>query len=248
MDIFVPDNSSFNPTLEDGKNYLEELVGEDKKFKLPEELAKGKYVSDQFIEWQKSKIAKLEQELNTRTSFDVLKTELEEIKHRSANPPVHESPPAPTDPNKVDASDLKAAVDKLFAEREQATRAESNLERVGRVMADNFGPEAKSVLQSKAQELGMSLADLQQIAVRSPDALFRIVGANPSASRMTSTPSLPNSTVRLDTPGTVNGASRGASYYQKLRAQDPKRYASSEVEKEMMINLQRLGRDTFYAS
>jgi hypothetical protein len=43
------DQSNSQPTLDENKNYYEELVGEGKKFKDEKELAKGKWIADEYV-------------------------------------------------------------------------------------------------------------------------------------------------------------------------------------------------------
>src|SRR4029450_8159059 len=89
-DLFS-DESDIN--VDPNKNYLEELVGEGKKFKTPEDLARGKAESDSFIERLQKELHGLRNELKSRL-------QLEEVVDRissASKSPISEQPPREPD-------------------------------------------------------------------------------------------------------------------------------------------------------
>ena len=60
-------------------NYLAELVGEGKKFKTVDDLAKGKWNSDSMIETLKAEIATLKAQANSGANVDTLLAEIRKI-------------------------------------------------------------------------------------------------------------------------------------------------------------------------
>src|SRR5688500_15910791 len=65
----------FGSQFDQDKDYFSELVGEDKKFKTPADLARAKAESDAFIERLKQENSGLRNELKTRTTMeDFMKT------------------------------------------------------------------------------------------------------------------------------------------------------------------------------
>lgn len=234
------------PTVDDSIDYVNELVGEGRKFKTVSDMAKGKVLADQYIEDLKRKLDAANQELNKRQSLEEFKTEIEALRRQAADPAPRIDPPVNTEANKVDASNIKSVLDELLTEREARRAAETNLERVDRVFKEQLGDQAKIALQNKAKELGMSVQDLKAIAVRSPDALFRLVGLT-DAPRQPVAPAVPQSTVGIRSNAPVGGA-RGASYYERLRQSDPKKYFTYEIEKQMTFDMQTLGIEKFNAS
>src|ERR1041384_5868536 len=88
------------PEIDESKNYLEELVGENKKFKDVEALAKGKHQADLFVkhltdrmdEMRRDYLA-LQADNNTKARLeDYIKTLREEaISDNRSNPPVNDN-------------------------------------------------------------------------------------------------------------------------------------------------------------
>lgn len=231
------------PTVDPNVDYLEELVGDHKKFKSPQELAKGKFLADQYIEQLRREKDALEQELNTHKGLKSFKDEIKAIKSGTGTEPPRDEDTTPPKKAEVDASDIESVIERLLAKREGTKKAESNLDRVTRVLTEQLGDQAKVALQNKAKEVGLSLSDLQDIGIRSPDALFRMVGVDPDAKKQSFTPTIPGSTVRTES---VTG--KGNSFYEELKRKDWKRYNSPEIEKQMMKDMERLGIEQYYAS
>jgi len=229
-------------TQEDTRDYVAELVGEGKKFKSLPELAKGKYHADIAVEALKKKVDDLQKELSTRTSLESFKTELEKMRNGERQPevPIPDTSKAMLDPN-----DLEAKLEALLAQREARKAAETNNEKVLRVLTEQFGDQAKLVINKKAQELGMSTQDMQALASRSPAALFNLLGVSETRTPGIA-PVIPQSSVQPR--NTPQSAMRGQSYYDRLKASNPKQYFSQETTLAMMKDMETLGMDRFKSS
>ncbi len=226
-DIFdTVDPSELNRKDED-RNYLEELVGEGRKFKSPEDLAKGKFYADQAIDVLKQRLQEAQNELQNRKSLEDFMTEMKTLK-TPVEPEYRVSPDAPK-PVEVD---IESQFEQLFAKREAKQRMESNRDKVTRVLNDHFGDQAKVAINRKAQELGMSLQDLQDLAFRSPSALFNLLGVS-EVPRDRVAPTVPVSTT--STYGSqVNTGMRGRKYYDNLKKTNPKLYDHPDTIGQMM--------------
>ncbi len=231
------------PTNDDDKNYLEELVGENKKFKTVNDLAKGKAHADAAIDVLKKKLDELNAELKTRTSLDSFLTELRKPADRVPEAPVI-TPDTPQ-PN-IDAQTLEAKIEELLARKEASRQAESNQSKVTRVLSEHFGDQAKLAVNKRANEVGMSVSELQALALKSPAAFFTLMGVSETA------PTRPNAVIPQSQVNTLNQKTstgvRGRSYYEKMKAQNPKQYFSQEVTVQMMKDKAALGHAQFEAS
>src|SRR2546426_10450626 len=83
------DNTDLPPEVDPNKDYLAELVGDGKKFKTSQDLARGKFEADQYIEVLKRRqdemradYLKISEESKTRATLDDLVKRLE---NRSAS-------------------------------------------------------------------------------------------------------------------------------------------------------------------
>lgn len=234
----VPENVQ---TIDEHKNYLEELVGDGKKFKTPEDLAKGKFLADQTVEVLKAKLDEMKKELNTRMSLESFKTELEALRQ-----PREEAPPAVTpDANPIlDDSKLESMLEALLSKKEAQRRAETNKEKVTRVLSEQFGEQANLVINRKAQEVGMTVPELRDLAYRSPSAFFRLVGVT-ETERNPDRPLIPQSSVH---PDNQSSPVHGRKYYEELKRTNPKVYFNEKTTIQMMKDMAALGKARFEQS
>ncbi len=218
------------PINDPNKNYLEDLVGEGKKFKSVEDLARGKAESDAFIANLLREQAELRQELKTRTTMeDVLKTI-----NRNPNPPNPDTnngsngPPEVTSVTKDDVSKLTREAIESF-QTEQVARRNQTL--VADTLTQVYGPNYVTYVKAKAKEIGVSIDWLEDMAARTPQALFKLLDVNTIAPKDTGfTP--PRTAVNTGATQPTTGLKK-YSDYQKVRKSDPKRYFSPQFQNEM---------------
>lgn len=240
-DLFAPLPTDA-PTLDDQKDYFADLVGEDKKFKTPQELAKGKAHSDMFIEVLKKKADDLQAELKTRMSLEQFMTQMAERKPAEPAQPVLTPD---THPANLDAQSIEALVAEAIARREASKISETNKDRVSRVLQEQLGDQAQRAVNLKAQTLGMSTKDLQDLAVRSPQAFFGLMGIN-EGPRETFNTRVPVNTVQTNQQ--PNSGLHGKSFYEAMKRNDPKKYMSNETTVSMVKDMEKLGMEVFAAS
>ena len=159
------------PAKQESVSPVEALVGENKKFKDVESLAKSKLESDQFIEQLKAENAELRKELTKRpTSEDVLNIIKEQTKpsdtSRENTTPV------------LDEDTLGKLVDSRLSTYESNKKVRENILKADKAMKDTYGEKAREVLVSTANKLGMTLEDLKNTASKSPEAFLKLVGLN----------------------------------------------------------------------
>lgn len=228
----VPNETETN--TEDTTVYLDELVGEGKKFKDVEALAKGKAEADKLI-------AELKAKEDEFAKNDYAKQLLEKMETQTTVPPVQTPEPnkgtdeGATTP--ASTEDIESLIAKAIAERETKSAVTANLETVNKTLESNFGTEAEAKVLAKANELGMTKERLQSIAADSPAAFLSLMGTKQPE------PTVPLSSDR----NTVNLVSneRDFNYYQKLRKENPKAFSTSTIQKQMVEDKNRLGNKFF---
>src|SRR6266576_1462787 len=114
------------PEADPNKDYLTELVGEGRKFKDQQALAKSKYEADQYIEILKRRLdegraafLKEREENTTKASLEELTRRIEERLKSSAETE------AKTETNQFDSKQIESLVTTKLQEHE-ATRTETN--------------------------------------------------------------------------------------------------------------------------
>lgn len=232
-------------------NFLEELVGDDKKFKTVDELARGKYESDQFIERLKREQEELREELSKRSTIEEFMTKMNERKANTSNqaePPVDERKREEENSNSKSFTqeDLEALLENKLKERETQTKVEKNRKEVLDYMTSVWGSNAAVELNRKASELDMSVQELRAYAESSPKAFYRLVGIEGNTQSRSSNPSAPSSTVSTSRMPDNRVGEKGYAYYEKLRKENPREYFSARVQNEMYRRATELG-DRFYS-
>lgn len=224
--LFGDDDNQIEDTNTQVDNPLEVLVGEGKKFKTVEELAKGKLESDRFIAQLQAEKRALLEEKNTRER-------LEELVNKLSNPSPSNvpTPQAREAENPVTPSNglTKEDLEKLLSERERQRTAEQNVQLVKTELEKSFGSNWKSNIAQKAKELNLSPQQMTDLASQSPQLVLSLFNRQPAPK----VPTPPGSHLNTATLGT-NESVRDWNYYERLRKEDPKTYYSAAVQKEVL--------------
>lgn len=224
-------------TIDPTKKYLEELVGEGKKFSDPEALARGKAEADLFIERLKQENVGIRNELNSRVKMEEFLDKLnssQQAKSPDAGQQPSDQAKAETSPN------LKPEdVIKLLDQREQQSKAVGNVNKVKERLQEVLGPNYTTKLKQVASNLNLSTDHLNSLASTSPEAFYKLIGLEdkkpdafqaPMRNQMQVTGFKPENTVR------------DWDYYQKLKAdKGVTHYWSTAVQNQLHLDAHRLG-------
>lgn len=231
----------------DTSNPLETLVGEDKKFKTVEDLAKGKLESDAFILQLQEENRQKDEELQKRKTAEEIVAQIQD--QRSQLTLTNQSNSEANQPAKpeITKEDLEQKVQEVVAQQETQRRVQQNVTQVAEKLVAVYGDEdkANAFVKQKAQELQVPIDYLQDVAARSPQAFYKLVELQESVNA----PSRP-------TQGDVNTqAFRAANpnapkantykWYQTLRRENPAAYKSDKIQMQMHTDALRL-EDAFY--
>lgn len=201
---------------------LVELVGEGKKFKDPESLARGKMESDLHIAEQARRLQELEQELARRKTAEEI---LEQIK---TGKQTGEEQTPPTQNQQVATPDIQKIVSEHLAREKSLETKTRNGQAVSDRLVKEFGSEveANKEINKKARELNLSVQDLQEQALRSPTAFYRLMGLdNPRQAA----PAAPTGRGHVSLP--PSSGQRDKAYWDRVKASDPQKWRDSLVER-----------------
>lgn len=208
---------------------LESLVGEDKKFKSVEDLAKGKAESDKFIEQLQSELSGLREELDKRLTAEDVLTKIRE--ENSANQSNGEPTSSSLSEDKV-AELVKSTLESTRTEEQR----QANIASVDQKLQEMYGDKANAELQKKAAELGVGVDFLASVAMQSPAAFFNTVGinANQQAGGVQVSTSTVNTEV-LAQQGEASQAKAGSkAYFDQMRKDNPKLYWDPKTQNQIM--------------
>jgi len=225
------------------ESYLQKLVeAKGENWKDPEVLDKGKLEADGYIKTLEEQLAQMREDLKKQ---EYQAQVIEQLQNKAADstaakngvPNDNGSAEAQNTTGNLSEEDLKSLVEKTLAQREKETSVKQNLSQVDKALDDMFGTEALSVVQKKAQELGMSIERMQDIAAESPNAFFALIGEKP---KQPMNPMIQGS-VRTEGVNMQASAERDWSYYQKLRRENKNLYYTPKIQQQLMEDKMRLG-------
>ena len=223
-------------------SYLQRIVeAKGDNWKDPEVLAKGKLEADGYIKNLEDQLSQMREDLKKQEYknevLDQLQTKAAETTAATNEVPNNNS--STKDQNTTanfSEEDLKSLVEKTLGQRELEAKVQGNLQLVDKELEGSFGTEAKAQIEKKAEELGMSIDRLRDIAAESPNAFFALIGEN----KRPVSPMVAGS-VRTEGVNMQSSTERDFNYYQKLRRENRNLYYSAKTQQQMFDDKSRLG-------
>jgi hypothetical protein len=215
-------------------NHLENLVGEGKKFKTAEDLAKAYGNADNHI-------GELRTDLQTTREF--IATKLEELankRNEAAPTGLNEEPranePAPVVPPKDEGEDLDTRIKKALDEEREVTRLQTNATLVEDVLVERLGSkdEAVKAVAAKAAEMGVEPAFLRDTAFKSPRTFFKLMDIDPDTKPTSASTPAPSADVNPAMLGHGQPKADTYRYFEQLRKSNEKLYWSPKTQAALM--------------
>ncbi len=227
----MTDETEVNNAFNAEEKVLDTLVGEGKKFRDAEALARGKKEADDFITRLQAENAMIREELKKRpTEEDIAKKVKESLQSSTTTTTQTNGANQPS----ISEESLVPTVRKIMAGEQERTTQTTNIASVTKKLDDLYGDrqKAQAFLVTKANELGVSVKYLEQTAATSPKAFYNLVG-------VADTPNTSSST-SVKSKGTINTENFNKApsedsweYYQKLRRENKAKYFSPAVQNEL---------------
>tara|TARA_R110000737_G_scaffold326745_3_gene340618 strand:+ start:285 stop:1058 length:774 start_codon:yes stop_codon:yes gene_type:complete len=219
---------------------LVEAKGEN--WNNPEVLAKGKLEADGYIQQLETQLTQMREDLGKQ---DYAQKLLDQLQNKAADPTTANAAmpnnntggtsDGNTNPN-LSEDDLKSLVEKTLSAREKDGLVKQNLSIVDQELEKSYGTEAKATVQKKADELGISIERMQEIAAESPNAFFSLIGEP----KKTFNPMVQGS-VRTEGVNMKSSTERNWAYYQNLRRTNKHDYYTPKVQQQLMEDKMRMG-------
>jgi len=211
------DQPEAQATNETGDDYRSMYVGEGKKYSDEDKAFKALHYQGQHISQIESENAQLREQLAKATKLEELL--LAKKEEEPAAPPQPEAQP------QEPANDIDSLLDRKLEQREMANRLRSNIKSVDAAMKEAFGGEAQRKLVTKANEYGMPIDKMMDIAGSSPKAFLAMFDIKDGAAKQRATTT---SDVRIESeqktkqpPKTVMGGASRAELLDSWRAARP---------------------------
>jgi len=231
------------PQIDPNKDYLEELVGEGKKFKSPVELARGKAESDLYIEHMKGRMDELRQDYtklhNEYNAGPKLKETLDQYMQELKQSQESQLPPTQEDKSAVlDDAKLADMIKQHIAANKQIDSEENNVKSVESKLQETYGPNYKQLVSQQINQLGISVEFFNDLARKHPAVLYRTLGME--GQRQGETFQAPPTSTRGSDPF-VGPTKRTNAFYQKMRQTDPVKYRDPKTQDQMFKDYIALG-------
>lgn len=235
------DNSS---QVDLNKDYLQELVGEGKKFKTPQDLARGKYEADNYVKTLTVKLdqmredyLKLDADYKARAKLEELIDQLDKSKQQ---PSSNEQPPVKDRMPEIDPKQIESLVDSQIKRNKLLEREQDNFNKVKEKLRERFGSNYQDALSEQIDGLGLTVDDMNALAKKSPTAFFKTLGLDqPPQTENFQAP--PRTSQRSDTFSPKGGPKRTWAYYQKLKETNRNLYYDPKTNVQMEKDRQALG-------
>lgn len=161
----------FDETPETPVSPVADLVGEGKKFKTIDDLAKSKIEADSFIETLKAELVAERAKVKTQA-------EMEDTIRALSAPKAPPAPLAQTERVENKAPDLSTAIKAELDALDRSKVIRNNIETVTNRLVEVYGSEEKAgeVVRARAVELGVSTKFLMDSASTSPKAFYAQIG------------------------------------------------------------------------
>lgn len=241
MTDLLQSNGDQTEALDPNKNYLEQLVGDNKKFKDAEALAKGKFHSDETIKLLERRLDDLTADYQRVATETKDKATLKELIDQLSTKPSSELPPANgNNQPPIDLKDIEKLVSTKMQETETARVEQRNLDTVKNKLTERFGPNYQSAVKQQIDSLGLSSEDFHSLAKRSPAALFRTLGVDQQTEGFQAPP---RSSQRSDNFAPTGAKKRTWSYYQELKKKNPELRTDRNIAIQMQKDAIELGEE-----
>jgi hypothetical protein len=243
--LFDPNTT---PQLDPNKNYLEELVGEGKKFKTIEDLARGKYESDVYIDTLTRKQDEINKDyrrvLEESKTQATLKDMIAQMQTQYQQPHLEpQNTPPVNDKPVIDRDELRSLISNEIVETQRQRKEQENFSTVQKKLTEQFGPNYQEVLKRQMDTLELSAEDIDRLAKKSPTAFFNTLGLNQQPIK---TNIAPPRTQRNDTFLPAAGKKRDYQYYQELKKSNPMLYIDPKITVQMQNDVIEMGEEAFY--
>lgn len=226
--------------IDDTKKYFDDLVGDGKKFKDQEALARGKWHADKTVELYEKRMDELRAEYTKEREQNLTRAQLEEVIARFSKQPLasNENPNVNEENKPVfNPAELETLVASNYQKMKELERQNANYQSVQEKAMTRYGANYKQHLAETMNDLGLTPGELETMAKTKPKVFIKTFGLdvqpqsnNYQAPPRSGTPFLP-----------TNRDHKTWTYYQELKKNKPKEYFDPKTQNKMMDDYAALG-------
>ena len=229
---------------DDNTDYYNLLVGEKAKFKNEKELAKGKYIADNYILTLETQMDQLRRDYEREKNENMAKAKLEDLldqyQNRKPAPPQDTTDTVDKSPS-INTKQIESLIENRMQERETSRKQSDNYNFVKNKLIEQYGQNYSNQLAQAITEFDMTEDQLNTMARSNPKALLKMMGVDPDPVIRDPFRAPPKTTISPFAPKPME--KRSWSYYQKMKDENPRKYFSRETNVQMHRDALDLGAD-----
>lgn len=245
----ILDDQTPDDNIDLSKPLIDQLVGDGKKFKTVEDLARGKLESDRFVPTLTRQLDELRDDLRKTQTEAQSRASLQELVDRltqqqkltsseepNANEVLDGTQPA-IKPEQIDERVLK-----IVGELETQRKQNDNANLVKAKLREQYGNNYSAVVKEQIQTLGITEDYFNEQSRLHPEVVFRLLELDKPATRENF--QTPPKSQRNDnfSPSTTK---RTQAWYQKLKVEKPDLYRDPKTTVQMHKDAQAMGPSFF---
>jgi hypothetical protein len=211
---------------------FDDLVGEGKRYKDPDILARSVVEKDRHISRVEAENRAMREELAAKVKMEDFMDRMNTITTRPAEK-------EDTKPQVTEGQDIDAVLDQKLKQFEARQQLQKNLDFVRTELERQMGKGYKQRLRAFAENLGLDDTFVNTMAAERPQAFLKMVGAVKEESLITP----PTGSSRPQT--SAGSGVRNKKYYDDLRKKDSTRYFSVGVQQQMWKDIDEMGESYF---
>src|SRR6266576_1424713 len=224
--------------IDETKKYFDDLVGDGKKFKDPESLARGKWHADRTIELMEKRMDDLRTEYTKEREKNLTRAQLEEVIARFSKQPLASNETIVNEEKTpvFNPAELETLVASNYQKMKDLERQNANYQSVQEKAQARFGTNYKQHLAETMNDLGLTPAELETMAKTNPKVFIKTFGLDQQPGNNFQAPP------RSGTPfQPTSGNNKTWAYYQELKKNKPKEYFDPKTQNKMMEDYATLG-------
>lgn len=222
-----------------------ELVGEGKKYKTMDDLAKSRIEADSFIEKLKVENKALREALDTEGSPDEVLARINALLQSKEGSNRNATDQTSNQPPKESLSEEKVL--ELLSKREREQQIKKNVDTFNSAVNRAFGEKTGEVVATRLDELGMDMDTFKDLSARNPQAALRILGLKDSGALASGggMDASVNTEAYFGPAGKGNGETQNFAFFQKLRRELGSAYYEPHIQKQVFEARKKMG-DAFW--
>lgn len=231
--------------LEATRSYLNDLVGEGKRYDSPESLARSKIFQDNHIKQVEAENKRLREDALRYREENVAKQKLEDlidqIQGRKETPPQEPTTPR-REETAIDYRQIESLIENKFKQAELTRTYNENLQSVKNKLIERYGDNYTDVYKQQLERLDLTREEADELARRKPTTFAHLLGLDqpkPQQQQFTAPPR--PQTSNPQNPVQQIPEKRTWSYYENMRKQNRSAWLDPKIQVQMLQDRMELG-------